>query len=351
MKAIVQDTYGSPATSSSSRTSTSRRSATTRSCCGCARPASTTASGTSWPGCRTRSASRATGSRAQGRPCRAATWPAWSRRSAADVTRFRSATRCSASARAPSPNTHVPARTSSRPSRRTSRSSRPRRSPSPASTALQAIRDHGKVQPGQKVLIVGASGGVGTFAVQLARRSERDVTGVCSTAKVDLVRSIGADDVIDYTRDDFAAAARYDVILDIGGNRALSRLRGARPDGDARHRRRREGRSVARRPGPSVAGVLSPFVSQKLGTFISRENQEDMARQGTHRGREGHAGVDRTYPLSEVPEAIRHLREGHARGKVVIAVQARAARPLARRSSRPSAATCPSRAPAPARPW
>ena len=128
------------------------------------------------------------------------------------------------------------------------------------STALQALRDHAQVQPGQTVLIIGASGGVGSYAVQIAKAFGAEVTAVCSAAKVDLVRSLGADHVIDYTHDDFAAGGqRYDVILDIGGNASLARLRTAlAPHGDARHRRRRDLRPLARRhrpPGPAL--VLS----------------------------------------------------------------------------------------------
>lgn len=188
--------------------------------------------------------------------------------------------------------------------------------------ALQAVR-HGGVRPGQRVLITGAGGGVGTFAVQIAKAAGADVTGVSSASKTELVGSIGADHVIDYTRENFADGRnRYDVILDIAGNRALSELRraltprgtlvivGAEDAGNWLGIRRQ-----------LRAAALSPFVRQKLGFFISKERRDDLEelRQlleaGTIR-----PVVDRTFQLEEVPEAIRYLRDGHARGKVVIAI-------------------------------
>jgi NADPH:quinone reductase-like Zn-dependent oxidoreductase len=192
------------------------------------------------------------------------------------------------------------------------------------STALQALRDHGSVEPGQEVLIIGASGGVGTYAVQIAKAIGAQVTGVCSTTKVEMVRSIGADRVIDYTQEDFAEGAqRYDVILDIGGNSSLARLR----------------RALAQRGTLIIAGgegggrwlggtdrqiramLLSPFVGQKLGTFVNKENHEDLLvlKELIESGKITPL-IDKTYPLSEVPEAIRYLAEGHARGKVVISM-------------------------------
>jgi NADPH:quinone reductase-like Zn-dependent oxidoreductase len=191
-------------------------------------------------------------------------------------------------------------------------------------TALQAVRDRGKVRPGQRVLIIGAGGGVGTFAVQLAKAFGVEVTGVCSTTKVELVRSIGADRVIDYTREDFADGdSRYNVILDIAGNRSLSDLRRALA---------REGTLVlvgGEGGGRWLGGVdrtlralvLSRFVRQGLSTWIATQPKEDL--EVLHELLE--AGkvtpvVDRTFPLSEVPEAIRYLRGGRAHGKVVITV-------------------------------
>ncbi len=189
-------------------------------------------------------------------------------------------------------------------------------------TALQGLRDHGKVRPGQKVLIIGASGGVGTFAVQIAKAFGAEVTGVCSTTKVDMVRSIGADNVIDYTREDFAVGSRrWDVILDIGGSSSLSRLRRAlTPQGTLV--------IVGGEGGGRWLGVvdrllrahlLFSFVSQKLGTFVSSENYEDLIvlKELIESGQVTPV-IDRTYPLAESPEAIRHLEEGRARGKVVI---------------------------------
>ncbi len=190
--------------------------------------------------------------------------------------------------------------------------------------ALQGLRDHGRLRPGQSALIIGASGGVGTYAVQLAKAFGAEVTGVCSTAKVDMVRSIGADHVIDYTHADFAQGERrYDLILDIGGNASLSRLRRAlTPKGTLVIA---GGETAGRWLGGSDrqirALVLSRFVSQRLGTFISRENHEDMLvlKELIEAGQVTPV-IDRSYPLSEVPDAIRYLEQGHARGKVVITV-------------------------------
>jgi NADPH:quinone reductase-like Zn-dependent oxidoreductase len=190
--------------------------------------------------------------------------------------------------------------------------------------ALQALRDHGRVEPGQKVLIIGASGGVGTYAVQLDKAFGAEVTGVCSTTKMDMVRSLGADHVIDYTRDDIAAGEqRYDLILDIGGNRSLSRLRRALAPkgtlvivgGEA------GGRWLGGNDRQLRALLLSRFVGQKLTTFISKENHQDMlVLKGLIEAGKVTPVIDRTYPLREVPQAIRYLEEGNARGKVVITV-------------------------------
>ena len=191
-------------------------------------------------------------------------------------------------------------------------------------TALQGLRDRGRVEAGQKVLIVGASGGVGTFAVQLARAFGAEVTGVCSTTKVEMVRSIGADHVIDYTRDDFAEGEqRYDVILDIGGNSSLSRLRRAlTPKGTlVIAGGETDGRWLGGADRQIRALLLSPFVGQKLTTFVCKENREDLLVLGEliDSGKITPV-IDQTYPLSETPAAIRYLHDGHARGKIVIAV-------------------------------
>jgi NADPH:quinone reductase-like Zn-dependent oxidoreductase len=196
--------------------------------------------------------------------------------------------------------------------------------PVSALTALQAVRDHGRVQAGQKVLVIGASGGVGTFAVQIAKALGAEVTGVCSTAKSDLVLAIGADQVIDYTREDFAyGQRRYDVILDIGGNNRLSRLRRAlTPRGTlVIVGGETSGRLLGGTDRQIRAQLLSPLVSQKLGTFIAAENSEDLRELADliDQGRISPA-IDRTYPLSEAATAIRHVQEGRARGKVVITI-------------------------------
>ncbi|MDQ3659560.1 MAG: NAD(P)-dependent alcohol dehydrogenase [Actinomycetota bacterium] len=196
--------------------------------------------------------------------------------------------------------------------------------PTSGCTALQGLRDIGKVKPGLKVLIIGAAGGVGSFAVQIAKAFEAHVTGVCSTTKVDLVRSIGADEVIDYTRDDFAEKGRrYDLILDTAGKRSLSHLRRAlAPRGTlVIVGAEGGGRWFGGIDRQLRAHMLSPFVGQKLGTFISKENKDDLValKELIEAGKVTPV-IDTTYPLSKVPEAIRHLEEGHARGKVAVTV-------------------------------
>jgi NADPH:quinone reductase-like Zn-dependent oxidoreductase len=191
-------------------------------------------------------------------------------------------------------------------------------------TALQAVRDKAHVTQGQTVLIIGASGGVGTFAVQIAKAFGAEVTGVCGPSKVDLVRSIGADHVIDYSVEDIAdSKRRYDVILDIGGNRRLSHLRRALTDagqlvivgGET------DGRWLGGSDRQIRAILLSTVVSQKLGTFIASENAVDLGALRELIEAEKLAPViDRTYPLKETADAIRYVHEGHARGKVIIAV-------------------------------
>ncbi len=196
--------------------------------------------------------------------------------------------------------------------------------PVSACTALEGLRDVAKVQTGQKVLIIGASGGVGTFAVQLAKSFGAEVTGVCSTTKVELVRSIGADHVIDYMREDFAQMDQhYDVIFDIAGNRSLAHLRSAlTPQGTLVIVGGEGGGRWFGGVDRQIRGLLlSPFVSHNLRTFISAERNEDLEflKELIEAGKVAPV-IDRTYALSEAPEAIRYLEEGHARGKVVITV-------------------------------
>ena len=190
-------------------------------------------------------------------------------------------------------------------------------------TALQAVRDHGRVRAGQKVLILGASGGVGTFAVQISKTFGAEVTGVCSTSKVEGVKALGADHVLDYTREDFAdGTARYDVILDTGGNAKLATLRRALTPsgtlvivgGEA------DGRLFGGSDRQIRATVLSPIVRQNLGTFLTSENGADLqALRGLIEAGDIAPAIDRTYPLQDVTAAIRYMMDGHARGKVVIA--------------------------------
>src|SRR5216117_3586933 len=194
-------------------------------------------------------------------------------------------------------------------------------------TALQALRDKGKVQSGQKVLINGASGGVGTFAVQIAKSLGADVTGVCSTRNVDLVRSIGADHVIDYTKEDFTKGEqRYDVILDNVPNHSLSECRRILNPNGKYVMIGGGGPNDSRWIGPFGRVIhtllLSPFVSQKMGMMMADPSQKDLAILGdlVQSGKVKPV-IDRTYKLSEVPAAIAYLEEGHARGKVVITVE------------------------------
>ncbi|MFF0062285.1 NAD(P)-dependent alcohol dehydrogenase [Streptomyces sp. NPDC005279] len=198
--------------------------------------------------------------------------------------------------------------------------------PLAGNTALMGLRDLGRVQPGQKVLVNGASGGVGTFAVQIAKAFGAEVTGVCSTRNVDLVRSTGADHVIDYTREDFTRnGPRYDVVLDLVGNRALAECRRAlTPAGTLvlSGGGVSEGGSPVGPMGLILRGqALSRFVRQRLLVLTATPDKENLAtlRELVERGKVSPV-IDRTYPLSEVPEAIRYLEVEHARAKVVITV-------------------------------
>jgi NADPH:quinone reductase-like Zn-dependent oxidoreductase len=192
-----------------------------------------------------------------------------------------------------------------------------------AITALQGLRDKGQLQPGQKVLINGAAGGVGTFAVQIAKFLGAEVTGVCSTRNLDLVRSIGADHVVDYTKEDFTKGAqRYDLILDAVGKRPLSACRRVlTPEGTLVLVGAADGRWIGPMVPPLKALLLSRFVSQKLIFFVSKRSAPDLLllKDLLETGKVTPV-IDRSYTLSEVPEAIRYLEEGHARGKIVITV-------------------------------
>jgi NADPH:quinone reductase-like Zn-dependent oxidoreductase len=194
--------------------------------------------------------------------------------------------------------------------------------PVAAFTALQGLRDKGKIQPGQKVLINGAAGGVGTFAVQIAKSFGAEVSGVCSTRNMDMVRSIGANQVIGYTQEDFTKGGqRYDLIFDCIGNHSLSACRRVlNPKGICVMVGERSGRGMIGILARLIAAlVLSRIVSQKMVTFLARPIKEDLTvmRELMATGKVTPV-IDRCYSLSEVGEAIRYLGEGHARGKVVI---------------------------------
>lgn len=193
--------------------------------------------------------------------------------------------------------------------------------PVSAATALRALVDIGRVRAGQSVLVIGASGGVGTYAVQLAKAFGAEVTAVCSGAKADLVRSLGADHVIDYAREDFAdGSRRYDLILDIAGNPSLKRLRRAlRPRGTAVFVGGEDAGAFVGM-GRQLRGVLlSLFIRQRLALLPTKERGTDYDRL-TAMIEAGQVvpSIDRTYPLEEAPRAVRLLEEGHVRGKVAI---------------------------------
>ena len=192
--------------------------------------------------------------------------------------------------------------------------------PAAAVTALQGLRDKGQIQPGQNVLVNGASGGVGTFAVQIAKSFGAEVTGVCSTRNLDLVRSIGADQVIDYTREDFTKnRERYSLILDTAGYRSISD-----------YKRALSPKGIYVRVGGSTAHYfqtmfLGPWLSmtgsKKMGNFLVKPNKKDLEfMKDLLEASKVVPVIDRRYLLSEVPEAIRYLEEGHTQGKLVITV-------------------------------
>jgi NADPH:quinone reductase-like Zn-dependent oxidoreductase len=190
-------------------------------------------------------------------------------------------------------------------------------------TALRAVTDVGRVQSGQKVLILGASGGVGSYAVQIAKAHGAEVTGVCSTAKADLVRALGAAHVVDYTREDFAdGRQRYDVILDIAGNPTLSRLRRAlTPTGTAVLVGGEHGDRLTGMNRQLLALARAPFVRQRVALLTPEERATHIERlTALIEARKVTPSVDRTYPLEQAPEAMRHLEAGQARGKVAITV-------------------------------
>ena len=198
--------------------------------------------------------------------------------------------------------------------------------PSAAATALQGLRDKGHIQQGQTVLINGASGGVGTFAVQIAKSFGAEVTGVCSTSKMGMVRSIGADQVIDYTHEDFTKnGRRYDLIFAANGNQPISAYKRAlSPEGTY---------VMSGGSGAQMfqAMLLGPMISmtgnKKMGNLLKQANKKDLVvlKELLEAGKITPV-IDRTYPLVEVPEAIGYLENGHARGKVVITVPGEGAR-------------------------
>jgi 2-desacetyl-2-hydroxyethyl bacteriochlorophyllide A dehydrogenase len=188
--------------------------------------------------------------------------------------------------------------------------------PVAALTALQGLRDRGRIRNGHKVLINGAAGGVGSFAVQIAESFGADVTGVCSTGNVDRVRAIGAHHVIDYTREDFTRSGqRYDVVFDAVGNRSLA---------DCRRAMTSNGALVLAGASDEIlrAIVLSWFSRQRLRPFLARVRKDDLLtlRELLATGAIVPV-IDRTYPLSDVPAAVRYSEEGHARGKLVITIE------------------------------
>ena len=193
--------------------------------------------------------------------------------------------------------------------------------PIAAITALQALRDKGKIKPGQKVLINGASGGVGTFAVQIAKSLGAEVTGVCSTRNVEMVLSIGADHVFDYTQEDYTESGEhYDIIIDnVGNHPLLANRRVLNPDGVLVMIGGASGDWIGPLMRPIRALMLSPFVSQEFVMILAQLNQEDLTvLSDLMQAGEVTPVIDRRFRLSEVPEAIRYSEEGHARGKIII---------------------------------
>lgn len=195
--------------------------------------------------------------------------------------------------------------------------------PHSAGSTLQALRDHGQLQPGQRVIINGASGGVGTFAVQIAKSLGAEITAVCSTRNVDTARSLGADHVIDYTQEDFTkTGGRHDLMLDIAASRSLSECRRALTSrGTYVFIGGGEGRWLGGLPRYFTTPALSPFVSQRMRAFFATPSHKDLVfLNNLLEAGEVTPTIDRTYSLSETPRAISYVEEGHAQGKVVITV-------------------------------
>ncbi len=193
--------------------------------------------------------------------------------------------------------------------------------PIAAITALQALRDKGQLKPGQKVLINGASGGVGTFAVQIAKSFGAEVTGVCSTRNVEMVLSIGADHVVDYTQEDYTESGKqYDLIIDMVGNHSLSANRRAlKPDGTFIIIGGAKGNWLGPMMSPIKALMLSPFVDQEFVMLLAKLDKDDLTIIGDlMQAGKVTAVIDRRYRLRDVPAAIRYSEEGHARGKIII---------------------------------
>jgi NADPH:quinone reductase-like Zn-dependent oxidoreductase len=208
--------------------------------------------------------------------------------------------------------------------------------PVAAVTALQGLRDVGEVQPGQAVLINGASGGVGTFAVQIAKTLGADVTGVCSTRNIELLRSLGADHVIDYTHEDFTRSGqRFDVIFDLAARHPLAACRGALTRTGTLASASGHGGPVLGPLGRYIEALaLSPFVSQRLRVLAAKPSGQDLATlTGVIEAGQVTPVIEKTYALAETSEAIRHLAEQHARAKVVIAVHEAAPQPSTRETN------------------
>ena len=235
----------------------------------------------------------------------------------------RSATRCSAGATVPSRSRSRVAEDQLAPKPDNATFEEAAAVPISGFAALQAVRDRGQVRSGHHVLVIGASGGVGNLAVQIAKACDAEVTGVASTRNVELVRTLGADHVVDYTKDDLTRGGRvYDVIVDIAGNRPLSELRKALASSGRLVLVGGTGGPVTMGFGRTIrAMVLSPFVGQHLLSLLSRPNQSDLAElRGLLESGRIKPVVEQTYPLSETPQVVDQLGEGSSRGTRVIRI-------------------------------